>query len=198
MTHSMPSENLPIIHDGIIDPPHDVEVLSADEFKLAFRNHPAGVAIVTADAGNGPVAMTVTSVFSVSAEPPLLVFSASAQSSATPTITEAKTVVVHLLGADQLHLAKLAATSGANRFPEDIPLEKLPTGETVYSEAHAWIRGRTVNKLKAGNSTVFLIEALESKTPEAGSAELDASSAHPLVYHNRTWHKLDSNSKLEA
>ena len=145
MTHSMPSENLPIIHDGIIDPPHDVEVLSADEFKLAFRNHPAGVAIVTADAGNGPVAMTVTSVFSVSAEPPLLVFSASAQSSATPTITEAKTVVVHLLGADQLHLAKLAATSGANRFPEDIPLEKLPTGETVYSEAHAWIRGRTVN-----------------------------------------------------
>ena len=21
---------------------------------------------------------------------------------------------------------------------------------------------------------------------------------HPLVYHNRTWHKLDSNSKLDA
>ncbi|MEG0161907.1 MAG: flavin reductase family protein, partial [Aurantimicrobium sp.] len=117
MTNNAPSENLPIIHDGIIDPPHDVEVLSADEFKLAFRNHPAGVAIVTADAGKGPVAMTVTSVFSVSAEPPLLVFSASAQSSATPTIAEADTVVIHLLGADQLHLAKLAATSGANRFP---------------------------------------------------------------------------------
>lgn len=198
MTHSMPSENLPIIHDGIIDPPHDVEVLSADEFKLAFRNHPAGVAIVTADAGHGPVAMTVTSVFSVSAEPPLLVFSASALSSATPTITEAQTVVVHLLGADQLHLAKLAATSGVNRFPEDVAWEKLPTGETVYTEAHAWIRGRIVNKLTAGLSTVFLVEALEAKTPEAGSSELDASSAHPLVYHNRTWHKLDASSKLEA
>jgi hypothetical protein len=45
---------------------------------------------------------------------------------------------------------------------------------------------------------VFLIEALEAKTPAEGSTELDASSAHPLVYHNRTWHKLDENSKLEA
>ena len=198
MTNNAPSENLPIIHDGIIDPPHDVEVLSADEFKLAFRNHPAGVAIVTADAGKGPVAMTVTSVFSVSAEPPLLVFSASAMSSATATITEASTVVIHLLGADQLNLALLGAQSGANRFPDDIAWEKLPTGETVYSEAHAWIRGRTVNKLKAGSSTVFLIEALEAKSPAEGSTELDASAAHPLVYHNRTWHKLDSNSKLDA
>ncbi|MEY4533163.1 MAG: hypothetical protein RI926_932 [Actinomycetota bacterium] len=198
MTSNTSSEKLPIIHDGIIDPPHDVEVLSADEFKLAFRNHPAGVAIVTADAGNGPVAMTVSSVFSVSAEPPLLVFSASAQSSATPTISQAETVVVHLLGADQLHLAKLAATGGVNRFPEDVSWEKLGTGETIYTEAHAWIRGRTVNKLTAGNSTVFLIEALEVKTPPEGSSDLDASTAHPLVYHNRTWHKLDSNSKLEG
>jgi flavin reductase (DIM6/NTAB) family NADH-FMN oxidoreductase RutF len=198
MTNNPPSENLPTIHDGIIDPPHDVEVLSAAEFKLAFRNHPAGVAVVTADAGNGPVAMTVSSVFSVSAEPPLLVFSASAMSSATATITEASTVVIHLLGADQLNLALLGAKSGANRFPDDIAWEKLPTGETVYSEAHAWIRGRTVNKLTAGNSTVFLIEALEAKTPPEGSSELDASSAHPLVYHNRTWHKLDSSSKIDA
>lgn len=198
MTEFAPAEKLPIIHDGIIDPPHDVPVLSADEFKLAFRNHPAGVAIVTADAGRGPVAMTVTSVFSVSAEPPLLVFSASAQSSATPTITEAASVVVHLLGAEQLDLAKLAATSGVNRFPADVAWEQLPTGETVYSDAHAWIRGRIVNKLTAGNSTVFLVEALEAKTPAEGSSDLDAGAAHPLVYHNRTWHKLDSSSKLEA
>ncbi|MDH6423883.1 hypothetical protein M2120_001665, partial [Aurantimicrobium minutum] len=31
MTNNAPSENLPIIHDGIIDPPHDVEVLSPEE-----------------------------------------------------------------------------------------------------------------------------------------------------------------------
>ena len=197
MNSDMPRENLPIIGDGIIDPPDDVAVLDADRFKLAFRNHPAGVAVITADAGEGPVAMTVTSVFSVSAEPPLLVFSASAQSSATPTIKKSETVVVHLLGADQLGLAKLAATSGADRFA-DVAWHRLPTGEAVYSDVHTWIRGRIVNKLQAGSSTVFLIEALEAQCPEEGSPEMDAASAHPLVFHNRTWHSLDNDSKLNA
>jgi hypothetical protein len=42
--------------------------MGADEFKSAFRNHPAGVAVITADAGYGPVGLTATSVISVSAE----------------------------------------------------------------------------------------------------------------------------------
>jgi len=36
------------------------ERVSVDEFNRAFRLHPAGVAVVTADAGDGPVAMTVS------------------------------------------------------------------------------------------------------------------------------------------
>ena len=178
-----------------IDPNIDTNVLGPEAFKAAFRNHPAGVAIVTADAGEGPVAMTVTSVFSVSAEPPLLVFSASASSSSTPTIRAAETVVVHILGADQLELAKLAATSGVDRFPNGLWM-RLPTGEPIYPGAHAWIRGRIINRLEAGTSTVFVVEALNSSAPEAGSDEADARFARPLVYHNRTWHVLDDTSKL--
>ena len=41
-------------------------------------------------------------------------------SSATPTIRKAETVVVHLLASDQLELAKLASTSGADRFGDDV------------------------------------------------------------------------------
>lgn len=171
------------------------EVLGPEEFKAAFRNHPAGVAIVTADAGAGPVAMTVTSVFSVSAEPPLLVFSASATSSSTPTIRAAETVIVHIPGADQLELAKLAATSGADRFPDGLWI-RLPTGEPVYPGAHAWIRGRVSNRIEVGSSTVFIVEALSSSAPAADSNEADARCARPLVYHNRTWHVLDDTSKL--
>lgn len=177
-------------------PPHvDTDVLGPEAFKAAFRNHPAGVAIVTADAGAGPVAMTVTSVFSVSAEPPLLVFSASASSSSTPTIRAAETVVVHIPGADQLELAKLAATSGVDRFPTGLWM-RLPTGEPVYPGAHAWIRGRIINRIEAGSSTVFVVEALSSSAPAADSDEADARFARPLVYHNRTWHVLDDASKL--
>ncbi|HEY0252196.1 MAG TPA: flavin reductase family protein, partial [Kofleriaceae bacterium] len=109
--------------------------LSADEFKLAFRNHPAGVAVITADAGDGPVGLTATSVFSVSAEPPLLVFSISGSSSSAPTIGRADTVVVHLLGADQLGIAKLFATSGVDRFADASSWGRLPTGEPFLPSA---------------------------------------------------------------
>ena len=118
-----------------------VPVLPAEQFKAAFRNHAAGVAVITADAGDGPVALTATSVFSVSAEPPLLVFSLSASSSSTPTLTRASTVVVHLLSADQLDLAVLAATSGIDRFADTSIWSRLETGEPYFTAAPVWIRG---------------------------------------------------------
>jgi flavin reductase (DIM6/NTAB) family NADH-FMN oxidoreductase RutF len=67
--------------------------LSAEEFRHAFQHHPAGVAVGTADAGDGPVAMTVSSVASVEVDPLPLVFSASGRSSATPTIRRGETGV---------------------------------------------------------------------------------------------------------
>ena len=172
------------------------DVVSPEEFKAAFRNHPAGVAVITADAGDGPVALTATSVFSVSAAPPLLVFSISELSSSTPTIRRADTVVVHLLGAEQLDIAKLGATSGIDRFADTSIWKRLPTGEPYFPAAHAWIRGRIVNTMEAGGSTVVAVQALETHAPDPGADEADAAQAHPLVYHNRTWHRLDENSKI--
>lgn len=175
-----------------IVPARNADALSAAEFKAALRNHPAGVAIVTADAGDGPVAMTVTSLFSVSAEPPLFAFSASDSSSSTPTIRASSTVIVHFPGADQLQLAKLGATSDVNRFPDGTWM-RLPTGEPVYPAAPAWVRGRIVNRLDAGSSTIFVVQALTATAPQAQD---DAHPPRPLVYHNRTWHVLDERSKL--
>lgn len=170
----------------------DAEALSSDAFKLAFRNHAAGVAIVTADAGEGPVAMTVTSLFSVSAEPPLFVFSASDFSSSTPTLLQAETLVVQFPGADQLELAQLAATSGVDRFPDGI-WTRLPTGEPFYPSADSWIRGRIAHRLNAGTSTIFVVEALAAST---STSDPEVESNRPLVYHNRSWHMLDDDSRL--
>jgi flavin reductase (DIM6/NTAB) family NADH-FMN oxidoreductase RutF len=171
--------------------------VTPDEFKAAFRNHPAGVAVITADAGDGPVALTATSVFSVSVAPPLLVFSISELSSSTPTIRRAETVVVHLLGADQLDIAKLGATSGIDRFADTSIWRRLQTGEPYFPAAHAWIRGRVVNQMEAGGSTVIAVQALETHAPPAGDPAADASTAEPLVYHNRTWHRLGDHSKID-
>ena len=170
--------------------------VTPEEFKAAFRNHPAGVAVITADAGDGPVALTATSVFSVSVQPPLLVFSISELSSSTPTIRRSETVVVHLLGAAQLDIAKLGATSGIDRFADTSIWTRLPTGEPYFPAAHAWIRGRVVNTMEAGGSTVVAVQALETKAPPADDPAADAATAEPLVYHNRTWHRLGDHSKI--
>ena len=188
-THEQAATSEPGIPDG--DPgPKYFGGLHPDEFKLAFRNHAAGVAVITADAGDGPVALTATSVFSVSAEPPLLVFSLSNSASSAPTIRRADTVVVHLLGAEQLHIATLCATSGVDRFADAALWARLATGEPYFPSTHAWIRGRIIDQMAAGSSTIIAVHALESKV------STDESGADPLVYHNRTWHSLGEHSAL--
>lgn len=168
--------------------------LSAAEFKALFRGHPGGVAVITADAGEGPVALTATSVVSVSAEPPIIVFSVSRTASASEVITRAGTVVIHLLDANDLDLARLGATSGVDRFAQGHPWSRLVTGEPVFDGVRAWVRCAVIERMDAGTSTVIAAHALQSdlaRDVETGAA------GDALVYHNRTWHRLGEHSRLE-
>lgn len=179
-------------HDDV--PEHPFASLSADEFKAVFRGHPGGVAVITADAGDGPVALTATSVSSVSAEPPLLIFSVSALSSASATLSRAESVVVHLLDAHDLDVARLGATSGVDRFAETHRWSRLVTGEPVYHDVRAWVRCAVIGRMDAGGSTVIAAHALQA------SLERDVAGGDPgdaLVYHNRTWHRLGEHSRID-
>jgi len=182
------------IHRGI--PRLHLEV-TAEAFKLAFRNHAAGVAVITADAGDGPVGLTVTSVFSISVTPNLLAFSVSEHSSSTPAILKADTVVVHLLAADQLHIAKLCATSGIDRFADLSMWRKLPTGEPHFPSASVWIRARILNRIDAGRSTVMIAEAVQTKHLAAKDSATTVKDSLPLIFHNRTWHSLSEQSRID-
>lgn len=164
-------------------------IVPASDFKAAFRDHPGGISVITADAGSGPVALTATSVASVSVEPPLLVFSVSALSSSAPTLTTADSVVVHLIGADDLPLAKLGATSGVDRFADQDSWTRLVTGEPVFHGVPRWIRARVVNRFESGGSTVIVAHAVQVNVPE------EPSSEH-LVYVNREWHRLGEHSRI--
>lgn len=169
--------------------------LSADEFKALFRGHPGGVAVITADAGDGPVALTATSVVSVSAEPPLLIFSISALSSSSDVLSRAETVVVHLLDANDIDVAKLGASRGVDRFAQAQSWSRLPTGEPVYDGVRAWVRCAVIDRMDAGTSTVIAAHALES----GFGRELGAGDAgDALVYHNRAWHRLSDQSRIDA
>src|ERR1700749_3703869 len=58
--------------------------IAPERFKQAFRNHPAGVVVVTVDAGHGPTGFTATSLTSLSLAPPLVSFRISTRTSSRP------------------------------------------------------------------------------------------------------------------
>src|SRR3546814_6037947 len=113
-------------------------------------------------------------------------------SSSAPTIRAAETVVVHLLEAEQLHLAQLGATSGIDRFADTSLWQRLPTGEPYFPAASSWLRGRVVGTVPAGVATVIVVQALEAHTNDPD----EASPTHRRVYHNRTWHRPGDHSRI--
>jgi len=162
--------------------------ITADEFKRAFRHHPGGVAVVTADAGGGPVAATLSSLASVSAEPPILIFSLSDMSSSSSTILQAGSFVAHLLDAGEIGIGKLAATHGAERFVEG-SWDRYPSGEPYYLGVRNRLRCQIVDTVRAGTSTIVVGLVLEA-------AAIGDDVATPLVYVNRAWHQLGPESEV--
>jgi|SRR5690625_2659382 len=157
-------------------------------FVKAFGKHPGGVALVTADAGKGPVAMTVTSLTSVSASPPVFLFSAAARSSSSPTLREAETVVAHFLSPEDINLARLGATSGIDRFEDDEMWERLPTGEPLFHTHGPWLRAGIIMTIDVNGSTVVLAEVYEA------SDRTTVGDQHKpgLTYVDRTWRQVDT------
>jgi flavin reductase (DIM6/NTAB) family NADH-FMN oxidoreductase RutF len=185
----MPQQQSATTGGSTIADTSDLQGLDPESFKRAFRNHAAGVALVTADDGSGPVALTATSVFSVSADPALFVFSISDMSSSGATLRNADTLIVHILSGEQLDLAKLGAARGVDRFADTSQWSRLLTGEPFFLDCPTWIRGRIVNTLKAGSSTLVVVHALQA------GFEAD-DDVEPLVYYNRTWHRLCEASTI--
>ncbi|WP_199516227.1 flavin reductase family protein [Nucisporomicrobium flavum] len=149
-------------------------------FRQAFRRHAAGVAVVTTDAGRGPAGVTVTSLASLSATPPLLSFSVSASASVWPHLRDADSAVVHLLGADHTEVAQTFATSGIDRFA-GTRWRRLPTGEPVLDGAAAWLRISIEHRHPAGGSHLVIGRVEETEL---------AGSGGPLLYHDGTYHVL--------
>ena len=159
-----------------------------DHFKDAFRAHPAGVAVITAQGAAGPVGLTASSVSSVSADPPILVFSLASAAGSAGVIASADTLVVHLLGARNAPLASLFSRPGADRFTSDLAWNYLPDGEPLLTEAPHALRARVLSRIAVGSSILVTAQVLEILT----SGQPD----EPLVYHNRSYHRLGKHSAL--
>jgi flavin reductase (DIM6/NTAB) family NADH-FMN oxidoreductase RutF len=157
-----------------------------EAFRTAFRHHPAGVAIITGDTGEGPVALTVSSLISVSVAPPTVAFSLSNASSSSQALKRADSVVVHFVRRKDMQLARLCATSGADRFNADTRWSRLPTGEPYYPQVDLWFRAAIRGRLAAPGACLVTAEFLHASP----ATSYETKESETLVYANRTWHGL--------
>ena len=154
---------------------------TADALKLAFRDHPAGVSLITAQTDEGPVGLTASSVASVSVDPPALVFSVTRATGSAGGILRADSFLVHLLDSRHADLARTFAVSGTERFTAEQGWAELETGEPYLRDVRAALRCRALHTEIVGSSVVVVAEVI-------GSVQGDTHA--PMAYYNREFREL--------
>jgi flavin reductase (DIM6/NTAB) family NADH-FMN oxidoreductase RutF len=93
---------------------------TSDHFRSAMRHLAGGVSVITVGRGKDITGMTVTSVSSLSVDPPTLIVSINRESSSWPLLKRHGFFGVNLLTADQLDVAERftgkGGLKGADRF----------------------------------------------------------------------------------
>jgi len=94
--------------------------VALDDFRGAMRHLAGGVSVITAGRARDITGMTVTSVSSLSVDPPTLIVSINRESSSWPLIKRHGFFGVNILTADQLDIAERftgkGGLKGADRF----------------------------------------------------------------------------------
>ncbi|MFE4367829.1 flavin reductase family protein [Streptomyces sp. NPDC056835] len=156
------------------------QLASPDLLRSVFRQHAAGVAVITAQ-GEGPVGFTATSLNSAAAEPPLISFGVGTSSSSWPVLAEAAHVGVHILGEHQRELAATFARSGADRFGPPTSWRTGPEGVPVLDGVVAWLVCRVIARVPAGDHRLVIAQAVVGDP---------AGGGRPLLYHQGRFNAL--------
>jgi flavin reductase len=134
-----------------------------------MRNFPSGVAVVTLEAGGEQVGLTVSSLVSLSLEPPLVGVSVSRFAALHELLREAGAFGVSILGAGQEHLAQ--------HFARGVPpialwtrIERRPgtTGVPLLADAIGWLECRLAGEYETGDHTLFVGDVVHVERGRAG------------------------------
>ena len=130
------------------------------EQRALFRRWPAGVSVVVAELDGRRHGLTVSSLVSLSLEPPLVGISVSHQASLHELLRDVDGWAASILSGEQEHLAQ--------HFARGVPPLILWDGIDVREDdarllagAAGWLKARTVDEVAAGDHT-FFVGALES------------------------------------
>ncbi len=167
---------------GAEHPQYDPDLTEGiDALKLAFRHHPMGVAVITAETDEGPVGLTASSVSSVGIDPPAISFSVTRATGSAGGILGADSYLVHLVDARHTEIARSFAVSGAERFTAAQGWSRLTTGEPYLPGTRVALRCRTLHSLGVGSSVIVVAEVVGAVFGETGPA---------MSYLDREFHAL--------
>jgi flavin reductase (DIM6/NTAB) family NADH-FMN oxidoreductase RutF len=153
---------------------------ASDQLRRLFRKHAAGVGLITAGHDGEPVGLLVTSLVSVSINPPLISFNVSRGSSSWPALAQAEYVGVHVLDAGQEELAVRFAGPAAARFLPPTGWRFGPEQVPVVDGAAAWALARVDQRVPAGDHVIVVAELVSAAARE---------DATPLLHHDGEYHR---------
>lgn len=151
--------------------------------RLAMRQWTTGVTVVTSRVGELVHGMTVSSFTSVSIEPPIITVTLADLARTFTLVRDSGVFAVTILASDQ---ASVSDRFAGRIVPDDerfvgLPVFTMATGCPLIAGGLAFLDCRVVYAHSLGESTVFFGEVLAAQIEPDG---------HPLVYHNRGYHRL--------
>ena len=156
-------------------------MVGGEELRSLMRSWPHGVSVLTVDNEGDRMGVTVSSLVSLSLEPPLIGVSIGKQASCYELLRRAGAFAVSLLGAGQEEIARRFAAG----WPPIVHWEGVVTREGTVAPliegALGWIEARTAAEHDVGDHTFFVGDVLHV---EHGPAE------NALMYRNSTYHGL--------
>jgi flavin reductase (DIM6/NTAB) family NADH-FMN oxidoreductase RutF len=159
-------------------------VTAGEDLRALMRSYAHGVAVLTVDFEGDRIGVTVSSLVSLSLEPPLAGVSIGKQASCYELLRRAGEFAVSLLSSQQEHLAQhfsrgvppIAHWDGVATREGDV------VGAPLIEGALGWLECRTVAEHDVGDHTFFVAEPLLVRAGDAGG--------RPLIYHHSHFHSL--------
>jgi flavin reductase (DIM6/NTAB) family NADH-FMN oxidoreductase RutF len=179
-----------------------VQDITSGDFRGAMRHLTGGVSVITAGRGKDITGMTVTSVSSLSVDPPTLIVSLNREASSWPLVKRHGFFGVNILAADQLEVAERftgkGGLKGAERFAgaqwvtrvSGVPLLvgalsaiECAVEETIERHSHAIVIGRVLDIQTSGRTAALAYwqgryVAVDQDEDAARLAEVSLPLAH--------------------
>lgn len=151
------------------------------EFRDVVGRFPAGVSIATACGDDGaPVGVTVSSLTSVSLEPPLISFTLAKSVRSLPVFRAAMHFAISILAEDQHDICRSFATAGRDKWSE-VDVERGRYGCPIIRPNVAAFECVRYACHEAGDHLIFIGRVLRLAPGEKES---------PLVFFRSGFHRL--------